>query len=138
MRRMIALAPLAAWGLLAGGCRSAEQEWLGVWTGERTGLTLPEKEDDIARQLRFVSITLKPGGKYEKTETSIPSTGRVEYGKTTAWLYEETLLGKSVNQDPNVARQSRTMILEKQPDGTLLYWDPGALTPQGVSLKRKP
>jgi hypothetical protein len=138
MKRMIALAPLAGWGLLSGGCQPADQWWLGVWTGERRGLTLPEKEDDIARQLRFVSITLKPGGRYEKMETSMPSTGRVQYGGKTAWLYEETLLGKPVSQDPNVARESKTMILEKQPDGTLLYWDPGALTPQGVSLKRKP
>lgn len=119
------------------GCARDSSFWAGTWRGERKGLTLPEKEDPVAQGLREVVITISSEGTFKKIETSIPSRGRARFGPDKAYLVETHRLDRPIEEDPNISRQSRELILEKVDEDTLLYWDPGALTPGAVELKRE-
>lgn len=127
----------AVWaGLSLAGCSQTPSRWVGVWEGERTGLTIPQKEDPIARMLRRVKFTIRADGTFERMETGIASAGEGRFGETTAYLSVKTILDRPVASDPNVARENADLILQFNPDGTLDYRDPAALTPAQVVLTR--
>lgn len=132
-----------ATGLLVGlsflaitGCSSETRPWVGTWEGERKGLTLPEKEDALAKKLRLVQIVISADGTFTKEETSVTSRGKGRFSAKQAFLTVSHILGKPVETDPNVARENKDLILEWKDENTLLYWDPGSLTPGSVELKR--
>lgn len=118
------------------GCSRDSTFWAGTWTGERKGLTVPEKEDALAKELREVEITISSEGSFKKKETSVPSRGTARFGPDKAYLIETHRLDRPIEEDPNISRQARELILEKVDENTILYWDPGALTPGAVELKR--
>lgn len=122
--------------LCLSGCSRDSSFWAGTWTGERKGLTLPEKEDALAKELREVVITISSEGTFKKKETSVPSKGTARFGPDKAYLMETHRLDRPIEEDPNISRQSRELILEKVDENTVLYWDPGALTPGAVELRR--
>jgi len=99
---------------------------------------VPEKEDVLAQELREVVITISPEGTFKKKETSVPSNGTAKFGPDKAYLVETHRLDRPIEEDPNISRQSRELILEKVDENRILYWDPGALTPGSVELKREP
>jgi hypothetical protein len=121
---------------LLSGCTRESTYWAGTWEGERKGLTIPEKEDVLAQELREVIITISPEGTFKKKETSVTSSGKAKFGPEKAFLTETHRLDRPIEEDKNMARQSRELILEKVDENTILYWDPGALTPGSVEMKR--
>lgn len=132
-----------ATGLLLGlsflaltGCASETRAWVGTWEGERKGLTLPEKEDALAKALRRVVIVIAPDGSFTREETSLGSRGKGRFSAKQAFLTVTHLLDKPIETDPNVARENKDLILEWKDENTILYWDPGSLTPGSVELKR--
>ncbi len=122
--------------LAIGGCSSVAKPWIGTWVGERAGLTLPEKEDALAKAIRQVQIVISPDGSFSKVETSLTSRGKGRFSAKQAFLTVTHVLDKPVENDPNVARENKDLILEWKDENTILYWDPGALTPGSVELKR--
>ncbi len=119
--------------LVIPGCGGSGHAWKGTWSGDREGLILPDKDDDvIARALKRVEIKLLGDGRFEMTEMGIPLKGSYSLNGDVAKLKIRSRFDREV--DPNMPE----LILTWQADGSILYEDPGGNYPEPVKMTKEP
>ena len=122
--------------LVPAGCADHSKFWIGTWSGKRGDLVLPEKNDDIAKALRYIEIKIKTDGTYEKVEAGIPDAGVANFGEKETRLTIQTRMGEPISKDPNVEKAMKELILSKIDEDTITYVDLGNPDMLPVELKR--
>lgn len=132
--RIIAIAVCSA--PVVFGCSGSRAGWVGEWIGTDEALGVRDVDDDIARTLKQVRLTLREDGTFELTKAGIPYTGRVVYGKDRSFLKVDKIFDRRVESlGPATVQANQDMRLDKMSDGTLILTDPSAFEPKPISLR---
>jgi hypothetical protein len=112
--------------------------WQGTWVGERPlGEIPPGVEPAAARTLSRIQVTIRDNNRFELIEAGVPIEGSVRFRGRDAVLSPELVLGRPLRESPGAENVHRDILLEPQPDGTVLYYDGSPLGPAGpIRLER--
>lgn len=111
----------------------------GTWIGRREVKVPAGADETIYNTFSKVELTVSADGEFELMESALPKSGKLITTGNGARLKVEYIFGKTVaTQGKEVAARNREILLEPQPDGTLIFTDPGDFDPKPVRLSRKP
>jgi hypothetical protein len=93
----------------------------GTYRGVRPFKTPPGADSFVTKQLATVTLTVRPDGTADLSDSGIPTTGRIDYGFNEATYVPLTVAGVAVErQDPKLVDNARA-TLKANADGTWTY-----------------
>jgi hypothetical protein len=112
--------------------------FVGRWLGNRNLKPKPGQDPRVIYTIGRVELWVEDNGRFKLSEGGVPKDGTIHYRDNKAFLRATSIFMVPMEQASKPIQDKNVeMILTPQPDGTILFEDPGDTFNKPVKLNRE-
>ena len=133
------MVPIIAGGLAGAGCGSSLSPYVGTWRGARTIPNRDQVPEAIRNTLERITVEVRTDGTFRLEDAGIVSEGDARPDPQRLLLIVKTRLDMPVERTGfGKSETNQPIELRKQPDGSLLFFDPAGFDARPIPLRKIP